>query len=60
MVIVSGPTPQSQAAPVVAKTPNTTYYVRGYAHNSAGYAYGSEVSFTTSPVGKGGNFLIMM
>lgn len=25
----------------------TTYYVRAYAHNSAGYAYGAEVSFTT-------------
>lgn len=28
-------------------TPNTTYYVRAYATNSAGTAYGSEVSFTT-------------
>ena len=27
--------------------PNTTYYVRAYAHNSAGYSYGDEVSFTT-------------
>ncbi len=27
---------------------NTTYYVRAYATNSAGTAYGSEVSFTTS------------
>jgi hypothetical protein len=27
--------------------PNTTYYVRAYATNSAGTAYGSEVSFTT-------------
>lgn len=26
---------------------NTTYYVRAYAGNSAGYDYGSEVSFTT-------------
>lgn len=25
----------------------TTYYVRAYAHNSAGYAYGDEVSFLT-------------
>ncbi|HUX97620.1 MAG TPA: FISUMP domain-containing protein [Bacteroidales bacterium] len=30
-------------------TSNTTYYVRAYATNSAGTAYGSEVSFTTSP-----------
>jgi hypothetical protein len=27
--------------------PATTYYARAYAHNSAGYAYGSEVNFTT-------------
>lgn len=26
----------------------TTYYVRSYAHNTYGYAYGDEVSFTTS------------
>ena len=31
-------------------TPNTTYYVRAYAVNSAGTAYGSEVSFTTSAI----------
>ena len=30
-------------------TANTTYYVRAYATNSAGTAYGAEVSFTTSP-----------
>jgi len=29
-------------------TPNTTYYVRAYAHNTAGAAYGSVVKFTTS------------
>ena len=28
-------------------TPNTTYYVRAYATNSMGTAYGQEVSFTT-------------
>ena len=28
-------------------TPNTTYYVRAYATNSAGTAYGNEVYFTT-------------
>lgn len=27
--------------------PSTTYYVRAYAHNSDGYAYGDEVSFDT-------------
>ena len=30
---------------------NTTYYVRAYATNSAGTAYGEEVSFTTLPAG---------
>lgn len=29
-------------------TPNTTYYLRAYATNSKGTAYGSEMSFTTS------------
>ena len=33
-------------------TPGTTYYVRAYARNSAGTAYGNEVSFTT--LGGGG------
>ncbi|HDZ42090.1 MAG TPA: hypothetical protein ENH59_10505 [Bacteroidetes bacterium] len=31
-------------------TPGTTYYVRAYAINSIGTAYGSEVSFDTDPV----------
>ena len=31
-------------------TNNTTYYVRAYAINSAGTAYGSEVSFTTAQI----------
>ena len=30
-------------------TANTTYYVRAYATNGAGTAYGDEVSFTTLP-----------
>jgi hypothetical protein len=34
---------------VTSLLPDTTYYVRAYAHNSAGYAYGDEVSFTTLP-----------
>ena len=33
-------------------TPNTTYYVRAYATNSAGTAYGSQVSFTTAQDGQ--------
>ena len=32
-------------------TGNTTYYVRAYATNSAGTAYGEQVSFTTLPEG---------
>ena len=32
-------------------TANTTYFVRAYATNSAGTAYGNQVSFTTSPAG---------
>lgn len=31
-------------------TPNTTYYVRAYAVNSAGTVYGNQVSFTTEQV----------
>jgi len=31
-------------------SPGTTYYVRAYAINSAGTAYGNEVSLTTEPV----------
>ena len=36
-------------------TPNTTYYMRAYATNSVGTAYGEEVSFTTTnnPAGDG-------
>jgi len=30
--------------------PNTLYYVRAYATNSAGTAYGNEISFTTLPL----------
>ncbi|MCX6219519.1 MAG: hypothetical protein NTZ69_00845 [Bacteroidia bacterium] len=32
-------------------TANTTYYVRAYATNSAGTAYGTQVSFTTTAAG---------
>ena len=45
-------------------TANTTYYVRAYATNSAGTAYGEQVSFTTLPDGipgdVDGNGLITM
>jgi uncharacterized protein (TIGR02145 family) len=33
--------------------PSTTYYVRAYATNSVGTAYGNEVSFTTAPLSIG-------
>ena len=36
-------------------TANTTYYVRAYATNSAGTAYGEELSFTTLPEGVPGD-----
>ncbi|MCK3685501.1 hypothetical protein [Maribellus sp. YY47] len=36
-------------APMTSLTPNTLYYVRAYATNSAGTVYGDEVSFITSP-----------
>lgn len=35
------------ASSITGLTVNTTYYVRAYATNSAGTAYGNEVSFTT-------------
>jgi len=35
---------------ITGLTPNTTYYVRAYAINSVGTAYGEEISFTTDPI----------
>jgi uncharacterized protein (TIGR02145 family) len=35
---------------ITGLAPNTTYYVRAFATNSAGTIYGNEVSFQTSPV----------
>jgi len=35
---------------ITGLTPGVTYHVRAYASNSAGTAYGSDVTFTTSPV----------
>lgn len=35
---------------MTALTANTTYYVRAYATNSAGTAYGNQVSFTTGTI----------
>ena len=39
-------------------TPNTLYYVRAYARNSAGTAYGNEMSFTTAPAVSGDEFRV--
>jgi uncharacterized protein (TIGR02145 family) len=36
---------------ITSLTPNTLYYLRAYAINSAGTGYGNQVSFTTSQVG---------
>ncbi len=35
---------------ITGLNPNTLYYVRAYATNTTGTAYGNEVTFTTSPV----------
>lgn len=35
---------------ITSLTANTTYYVRAYATNSAGMAYGDQVSFTTTQI----------
>jgi uncharacterized protein (TIGR02145 family) len=37
------------AGTISGLTPNSTYYVRAYATNSAGTGYGDQVSFTTFP-----------
>ncbi len=39
---------------------NTTYYVRAFATNSTGTAYGNEISFTTTDGGGGGCNVIMV
>ncbi|MGD2085439.1 MAG: SBBP repeat-containing protein [Candidatus Aminicenantes bacterium] len=36
---------------ITGLTPNTTYYVRAYATNSIGTAYGNQITFTTSILG---------
>ncbi len=46
----SGTGTGSYTVNMTSLTANTTYYVRAYAINSAGTAYGSEVSFTTSDI----------
>ena len=46
--VVSGSGTGSFTANITGLTAGTTYYVRAYATNSVGTAYGSQVSFTTS------------
>jgi N-acetylneuraminic acid mutarotase len=36
---------------ITALTPNTLYYVRAYATNTAGTSYGNEVTFSSNPAG---------
>ncbi len=45
--VVSGSGTGTFTANMTGLTANTTYYIRAYAINSAGTAYGSQVSFTT-------------
>lgn len=42
--------PGSFTSTLTGLTPNTTYFLRAYANNMAGTAYGEEVSFTTSQI----------
>jgi len=51
--IISGSGTGSFTSNLASLTANTTYYVRAYATNSAGTAYGNEVSFTTTAGGGG-------
>jgi uncharacterized protein (TIGR02145 family) len=53
MTIISGNGTGSFSCNLTGLTANTTYYVRAYATNSAGTAYGNEVSFTTTAGGGG-------
>ena len=51
--VTSGTGTGSFTANMTGLSANTTYYVRAYAINSQGTAYGSEVSFTTLTSGGG-------
>lgn len=42
---------------ITGLSPNTQYYVRAYATNSAGTAYGNEVNFTTNGCNNNGNII---
>ena len=47
-----GPGSASFTSELTDLTPNTLYYVKAYATNSAGTAYGNQVSFTTTAIVK--------
>jgi len=47
-ITATGSSTGSYTASATGLSANTTYYVRAYATNAAGTAYGSQVSFTTS------------
>jgi uncharacterized protein (TIGR02145 family) len=49
-VLTIGSGTGSFSGSITGLTPNTTYYVRAYATNSAGTGYGNEISFQTLPV----------
>lgn len=51
--VVSGNGKGSFSVQLAGLVPNTTYFVRAYAINSAGTGYGNQVSFTTAPVQTG-------
>lgn len=48
MNLGSGLLPSNQIDSLSGLDANTTYYVRGYAQNSKGIAYGNQISFTTT------------
>ena len=52
-IIISGSGSGTFTSSLTGLTASTSYYVRAYATNSAGTAYGNEVSFTTTAGGGG-------
>jgi len=50
-VTINGTGTGAFASPITGLTANTTYYVRAYAINTAGTAYGNEISFITAGSG---------